>query len=125
LSPEIYSFLAATEVAFKVHHHSPIVSFSDAKAALPFDPGSMVKGLAFKIPNRAYAIVGMRAADRADYKKTQNRRVSNRADCLIHSWLHERIGLISLFNLRATCHRPHGSQVPIHRFKNPQPFRHG
>ena len=54
---------------FNVHDHSPIVSFSDAKSVLPFDPGSMVKGLAFKLPNQAYAIVGMRATDRADYKK--------------------------------------------------------
>jgi len=36
---------------------------------LPFDPGCMVKGLAFKLPNQAYAIVGTRATDRADYKK--------------------------------------------------------
>jgi Cys-tRNA(Pro)/Cys-tRNA(Cys) deacylase len=80
LSPEIYSFLAAAEVTFKVHDHSPIVSFSDAKSVLPFDPGSMVKGLAFKLPNQAYAIVGMRAADRADYKKIADALGIRRAD---------------------------------------------
>jgi Cys-tRNA(Pro)/Cys-tRNA(Cys) deacylase len=80
LSPEIYSFLAAAEVKFKVHDHSPIVSFSDAKSVLPFDPGSMVKGLAFKLPNQAYAIVGMRAADRADYKKIADTLGIRRAD---------------------------------------------
>jgi len=51
LNPEIYSLLAAAEVKFKVHDHSPVVTFSDAKSVLPFDPSSMVKGLAFKLPN--------------------------------------------------------------------------
>jgi len=39
----IYSLLAAAEVHFMIHDHSPIVSFSDAKSVLPFDLGSMVK----------------------------------------------------------------------------------
>ena len=40
----------------------------------------MVKGLAFKLPNQAYAIVGMRAADRADYKKIADTLSIRRAD---------------------------------------------
>jgi Cys-tRNA(Pro)/Cys-tRNA(Cys) deacylase len=80
LSPEIHSFLEAAEVTFEIHHHSPIISFSDAKSVLPFDPSSMVKGLAFKLPNQAYAIVGMRAADRADYKKIADALGIRRAD---------------------------------------------
>jgi Cys-tRNA(Pro)/Cys-tRNA(Cys) deacylase len=61
------TFLAAAGVTFKVHGHSPIVSFSDAKSVLPFDPGSMLKGLAFNFSNQTYAIIGLRADDRHFY----------------------------------------------------------
>ena len=63
-------------MAFKVHRHTPIISYADAKAVLPFDPGAMVKALAFRLPNGAYAIVGMRA----DYKKIADALGIRRAD---------------------------------------------
>ncbi len=40
----------------------------------------MVKGLAFKLPNKAYVILGMCAADRADYKKIADALGARRAD---------------------------------------------
>jgi Cys-tRNA(Pro)/Cys-tRNA(Cys) deacylase len=80
MSPEVRIFLAAAEVPFKVHNHPPIVSFADAKAVLPFDPDAMVKGLAFKLPNQSYAIIGMRADGRADYKKIADALGIRRSD---------------------------------------------
>lgn len=80
MSPEIEAFLSAAGVAFKVHDHAPITSFADAKAALPFDPGAMVKGLAFRLTDGTYAIIGMRADTRADYKKIADALGVRRAD---------------------------------------------
>jgi Cys-tRNA(Pro)/Cys-tRNA(Cys) deacylase len=103
LSPEIYSFLAAAGAQFKVHDHSPIVSFSDAKSVLPFDPGSMVKGLAFTLPNQAYAIVGMCAADRADYKKIADTLGIRRTD----------LGATEPEEVVQTLHMMPGGVVPL------------
>jgi Cys-tRNA(Pro)/Cys-tRNA(Cys) deacylase len=69
MSPEIEEFLTATKVAFKVHSHAPIISFADARAALPLDLAAIVKGLAFRLADGRYAIIGMRADTRAHYKK--------------------------------------------------------
>ena len=69
MSPEIEKFLAAAAVDYRVHRHAPVVSFAESKAALPFDPQAAVKGLAFRLPNGAYAIVALRGDARADYKK--------------------------------------------------------
>jgi Cys-tRNA(Pro)/Cys-tRNA(Cys) deacylase len=80
MSPKVRDFLAAQAVAFTAHNHSPIISFEDAKAVLPFNPSAMVKGLAFRLPDGQYAIVGMRASDRADYKKIADAFGVRRAD---------------------------------------------
>ena len=69
MSPEIEKFLTAAAVDYRVHRHAPVVSFAESKAALPFDPEATVKGLAFRLPNGAYAIVALRGDARADYKK--------------------------------------------------------
>jgi Cys-tRNA(Pro)/Cys-tRNA(Cys) deacylase len=80
VSPGIRRYLEGSGVAFAVHAHAPIVSFADAKATLPFDPGAMVKGLAFRLPDGTYAIIGMRADSRADYKKIADALGIRRAD---------------------------------------------
>lgn len=69
MSPEIEKCLIAAKVAYRVHRHAPVVSYADASAALPFDPAASVKGLAFRLPSGAYAIVALRGDARADYKK--------------------------------------------------------
>ena len=69
MSPEIEKFLTAAAVEYRLHRHAPVVSFAESKAALPFDPQATVKGLAFRLPSGAYAIVAMRGDARADYKK--------------------------------------------------------
>ncbi len=69
MSPEVRAFLDASGIPYRTHPHAPLVSFEDAKTVLPFDPGSMVKGLVFRVPSGAFAIVALRGADRADYKK--------------------------------------------------------
>jgi Cys-tRNA(Pro)/Cys-tRNA(Cys) deacylase len=76
----VQRFLAETGVAFKIHPHPPSVSFEDAKVLLPFDPASMVKALAFHLPDGRYALVALRAADRADYKKIADALGIRRAD---------------------------------------------
>jgi Cys-tRNA(Pro)/Cys-tRNA(Cys) deacylase len=80
MSPEIERFLVEAGVIFKVHSHPPIMSFADAKANLPFDPVAMVKGLAFRLANGTYAIIGLRADTRADYKKIADALGVRRAD---------------------------------------------
>lgn len=80
MSPEIERFLVEARVTFKVHTHPPIISFADAKAKLPFDPAAMVKGLAFRLANGTYAIIGLRADTRADYKKIADALGVRRAD---------------------------------------------
>ena len=80
MSPEVERILTEHGAAFKVHHHAPSISFEDAKALLPFDPELMVKGLAFRLPDGRCAIVAMRAADRADYKKIADALGIRRAD---------------------------------------------
>ena len=80
MSPEVRTFLEATAVPYRTHAHAPLVSFEDAKVVLPFDPGSMVKGLVFRVPSGAFAIVALRGADRADYKKIADALGVRRAD---------------------------------------------
>lgn len=80
MSPEIQQFLADAVVPYTLHSHAPIVSFSDAIATLPFDPGAMVKGLAFRLPDGGYLIAAMRGGDRADYKKIADAAGVRRAD---------------------------------------------
>jgi Cys-tRNA(Pro)/Cys-tRNA(Cys) deacylase len=65
MSPEIREFLINAGAAFKVHGYS----LDDANAALPFDHAARVKGLAFRLPDGTYTIIGMQANCRADYKK--------------------------------------------------------
>jgi Cys-tRNA(Pro)/Cys-tRNA(Cys) deacylase len=66
---EIEAILVAAGVDHRLHRHPPVVSFVEAKAALPFDPAASVKGLVFRLPDGGYAIVAMRGEARADYKK--------------------------------------------------------
>ncbi|MGH7125438.1 MAG: aminoacyl-tRNA deacylase [Stellaceae bacterium] len=80
MSPEVRAFLDAAGVPYRTHPHAPLVSFEDAKVILPFDPGSMVKGLVFRTPSGAFAIVALRGADRADYKKIADALGVRRAD---------------------------------------------
>ena len=80
MSPEIQQFLTDQGVRYALHSHAPIVSFTDAIAALPFDPSAMVKGLAFRLPSGAYLIAAMRGGDRADYKKIADAAGVRRAD---------------------------------------------
>jgi len=80
MSPEIRQFLADIAVPYTLHSHAPIVSFVDAIAALPFDPGAMVKGLAFRLSDGSYLIAAMRGGDRADYKKIADAAGVRRAD---------------------------------------------
>ena len=80
MSPEVRAFLDAAGIPYRTHAHAPMVSFEDAKTILPFDPGSMVKGLVFRTPVGAFAIVALRGADRADYKKIADALGIRRAD---------------------------------------------
>jgi len=80
VSPEVRAFLEAANISFRTHPHAALVSFEDAKTVLPFDPGSMVKGLVFRTPSGAFAIVALRGADRADYKKIADALGVRRAD---------------------------------------------
>lgn len=69
MGPRIERYLEDHDIPFRLHRHAPIVTFDDAKATLPFDPGLLVKGLAFGLPTGEVAIVALRAVDRAHYKK--------------------------------------------------------
>jgi Cys-tRNA(Pro)/Cys-tRNA(Cys) deacylase len=80
MSPEVRDFLDAAGIQYRTHAHAPLVSFDDARTVLPFDPGSMVKGLVFRTPSGAFAIVALRGADRADYKKIADALGIRRAD---------------------------------------------
>jgi Cys-tRNA(Pro)/Cys-tRNA(Cys) deacylase len=80
VSPEVRAFLDAAGVPYRTHAHAPLVSFEEAKTILPFDPGSMVKGLVFRTPPGAFVIVALRGADRADYKKIADAVDVRRAD---------------------------------------------
>jgi Cys-tRNA(Pro)/Cys-tRNA(Cys) deacylase len=80
MSPEVRAFLDAAGVRYGTHSHAPLVSFEDAKTILPFDPGAMVKGLVFRTPDSGFAIVALRGADRADYKKIADALGIRRAD---------------------------------------------
>ncbi|OVZ60732.1 hypothetical protein CDO44_08390 [Pigmentiphaga sp. NML080357] len=80
MSPEVHAFLERREAVYALHEHRPIVSFDDARAALPFDPAAMVKSLAFRLPGGGYAVAALRAAERADYKKISEAFGVRRAD---------------------------------------------
>ena len=80
MSPEVRAFLEASDASYKTHAHAPLVSFEDAKDVLPFDSGSMVKGLVFRTPDGRFVIVALRGADRADYKKIADALGIRRAD---------------------------------------------
>ncbi len=80
MSPEVRALLDAAGVRYSMHSHAPLVSFEEAKTILSFDPGAMVKGLVFRAPDRGFAIVALRGADRADYKKIADALGIRRAD---------------------------------------------
>ena len=80
MNPEIAALLAAAGVEYRLHRHAPIVSFAEGKAALPFDPAAMVKGLAFRRPDGGYAIVALCGEARADFKKIADALGLRRAD---------------------------------------------
>ena len=80
MSPEVRAFLGATGIPYRTHSYAPLVSFEEAKTALPFDPNTMVKGLVFRTPGDAFAIVALRGGDRADYKKIADALGIRRAD---------------------------------------------
>ncbi|HXP75185.1 MAG TPA: YbaK/EbsC family protein [Stellaceae bacterium] len=80
MSPEVRAFLEGAGIQYRTHKHAPLVSFEAAKTVLPFDPGAMVKGLVFRTPSEAFAIVALRGADRADYKKIADALGVRRAD---------------------------------------------
>lgn len=69
MGPRIECYLVDHGIPFRVHRHAPIATFEDAKATLSFDPGLLVKALAFGLPSGEVAIVALRAVDRAHYKK--------------------------------------------------------
>jgi Cys-tRNA(Pro)/Cys-tRNA(Cys) deacylase len=80
MDSEIEAFLAAAGVDYTLHRHAPVVSYAEAKAALPFDPAASVKGLVFRLPDERYAIVAMRGDGRADYKKIADALGVRRSD---------------------------------------------
>ena len=80
MSPEVRAFLENAGIPYRTHAHAPLVSFEEAKTVLPFDPGAMVKGLVFRTPRETFAIVALRGADRADYKKIADALGIRRAD---------------------------------------------
>jgi Cys-tRNA(Pro)/Cys-tRNA(Cys) deacylase len=80
MSPEVRAFLEAKGIRYRTHSHAPLVSFEEAKTVLPFDPDAMVKGLVFRTRADAFAIVALRGADRADYKKIADALSIRRAD---------------------------------------------
>lgn len=79
------AWLRERQVPHRVHAHMPIGGYESAKALLPFDPAAMVKGLAFRLPDGACAIVALQAADRADYRKIADALGVRRADLQLAS----------------------------------------
>lgn len=80
MSPLVKQYLEERGVAFSVVTHRPLISFEDAKEILPHDPGKMVKGLVFRCADDSLAIIALRAAERADYKKIAGAIGERRAD---------------------------------------------
>ncbi|MGX5839979.1 aminoacyl-tRNA deacylase [Mesorhizobium sp. ArgA1] len=79
MSPTVKRFLGDRGARYTVETHAPLISFDDAKNILSLDPAKMVKGLTFARPG-GFAIVALRAADRADYKKIADALGLRRAD---------------------------------------------
>jgi len=79
MSPAVKRFLEERGARYAVETHAPLISFDDAKTILSLDPEKMVKGLTFARPG-GFAIVALRAADRADYKKIADALGLRRAD---------------------------------------------
>jgi Cys-tRNA(Pro)/Cys-tRNA(Cys) deacylase len=80
MSPLVKRYLEARGAAFSMVTHGPLISFEDAKEILPHDPGNMVKSLVFRCADDRLAIVALRAAERADYKKIARALGERRAD---------------------------------------------
>ncbi|QND66508.1 hypothetical protein HB777_23025 [Mesorhizobium loti] len=80
MSPLVKRYLEERGAAFSVVTHRPLISFEDAKEILPHDPGNMVKSLVFRCADDSLAIVALRAAERADYKKIAGALGERRAD---------------------------------------------
>ncbi|WP_296744265.1 aminoacyl-tRNA deacylase [Mesorhizobium sp.] len=79
MSPAVKRFLEERGARYAVETHAPLISFEDARTILSLDPEKMVKGLTFARPG-GFAIVALRAADRADYKKIADALGLRRAD---------------------------------------------
>ncbi|TSE13898.1 hypothetical protein C1D09_001620 [Mesorhizobium intechi] len=80
MSPLVKRYLEERGAVFSVVAHRPLISFEDAKEILPHDPRNMVKSLVFRCADDSLAIVALRAAERADYKKIAGAIGERRAD---------------------------------------------
>ncbi|UVK56703.1 YbaK/EbsC family protein [Mesorhizobium sp. AR02] len=80
MSPLVKRYLEERAAVFSVVTHRPLISFEDAKEILPHDPRNMVKSLVFRCADDSLAIVALRAAERADYKKIAGVIGERRAD---------------------------------------------
>jgi Cys-tRNA(Pro)/Cys-tRNA(Cys) deacylase len=49
MSPQVCDLLSAAGANFKVHAHAALISYEEARQALPFDVAAMVKALAFRL----------------------------------------------------------------------------
>ena len=95
MSPLVRHFLEERGVAFATIEHRPLISFDDAREILPERIPDMVKGLTFRGPGDSLAIVALRAADRADYKKIADALGMRRADLRLAEadWVKERLDM--------------------------------
>ncbi|WP_137930678.1 aminoacyl-tRNA deacylase [Mesorhizobium comanense] len=80
MSPLVKRYLEERGAAFSVVTHRPLISFEDAKEILSLDPRNMVKTLVFRCADDSLALVALRAADRADYKKIASAIGERRAE---------------------------------------------
>jgi Cys-tRNA(Pro)/Cys-tRNA(Cys) deacylase len=66
---QILGILAQSNVPFKIHEHTPSITFQDAKDYLDFPLDRLLKTIAFRVKNGPWVLAAVQGAERVDYKK--------------------------------------------------------
>ncbi len=80
MSPEVRDFLDSAGVRYRTHSHAPLVSFEEGQGGSPVRLERYGERAGVLYAGQAFAIVALRGADRADYKKIADALDIRRAD---------------------------------------------
>ena len=66
---DVVRLLSERGVPFTLHEHTPMRTVSEHQTLLPFDTGSYLKTLAFRVRDGGWVLAAIQGLDRLDYRR--------------------------------------------------------